>query len=81
VLTRRVIAWVIDVLLIGILVWLAWIAVFVLGVVTLGLGFLLMGVLPAIGILYHILFVASARSATPGQSVMDLVVRREDDAN
>lgn len=79
VLTRRVIAWCIDVFLIGILVWLAWIVIFALGVLTLGLGFVFLAGLPAIGILYHILFVAGPGCATPGQRLCDLSVRREED--
>ncbi len=79
VLTRRVFAWLIDVVLIAILVCLAWLAVLLLGVLTLGLGFALMAALPAIGVAYHILFVAGPGSATPGQRMLDLVVRRDGD--
>lgn len=79
VLTRRVIAWCIDILLIAILAWCAWMLILVLGVLTLGLGFALLGFLPAIGLFYHALFVASAHAATPGMRIMDLTVRHEDD--
>ena len=53
--------------------------IFTFGVVTLGLGFVLLAGLPAIGFLYHVLFVAGPRSATPGQALLDLTVRREED--
>ena len=79
VLTRRVIAWFVDVFLIAVLVSAVWAVIFVLGVLTLGLGFVFMAGLPAIGFLYHVLFVAGSRSATPGQSLLDLTVRREED--
>ncbi|GAC1344229.1 MAG: hypothetical protein NVSMB18_21470 [Acetobacteraceae bacterium] len=79
VLTRRVLAWFIDVLIIGVLVAIAGVLVLVLGLLTFGFGFALMAGVPAIGIVYHIVFVAGARSATPGQSMMDLVVRRDAD--
>jgi uncharacterized RDD family membrane protein YckC len=77
VLSRRVVAWCIDLLLIGILVWIAWLAVLVLGVITLGVGFILLAALPPFGFFYHVFFVAGPRSATPGQMMMDLVVRRD----
>ncbi len=79
VLTRRVFAWFIDLMLIAVLVCVAWIVVAVLGVLTLGLGFALMAALPAIGIAYHVLSVAGPRSATPGQLLLDIVVRNDAD--
>ena len=79
VLTRRVVAWCIDLFLIGILVCIAWLAIVLLGVLTLGAGFILLAALPPFGFFYHALFVAGSRSATPGQLMMDLVVRREFD--
>ena len=79
VLTRRVVAWVIDVCLIGILVWIAWLGVVLLGIITFGVGFILLAALPPFGFFYHALFVAGSRSATPGQMMMDLTVRRDGD--
>jgi uncharacterized RDD family membrane protein YckC len=79
VLTRRLVAWCIDLCLIGILVWIAWIGIVLLGVLTLGAGFILLAALPPFGFFYHTLFVGGSRSATPGQMMMDLVVRREFD--
>ncbi len=76
VLWRRVVAWVLDLVFIGIIAAALWAALFVLGVLTLGLGFVLMAGLPALPLAYHILFVAGRRHATPGQLIMDLVVRQ-----
>lgn len=50
----------------------------ILGVVTLGFGFGVLALLPAIPVLYNWLFVAMA-SATPGQRAMGLLVRRDAD--
>lgn len=79
VLMRRVWAWVIDFLLVGVIVAVLWVALFAFGVLTLGLGFPLLGLLPIVPLVYHTLFVASRRAATPGQALMDLVVRRDED--
>ena len=79
VLARRVGAWVLDLVAVGILVLALWLVLVAFGVLTLGLAFPLMGVLPAVPIAYHILFVAGRGSATPGQRLMDLTVRRDAD--
>lgn len=79
VLLRRVCAWLIDLVLIGVAVVGLWIVLVAFGVLTLGLGFPLLGLLPVVPLAYHVLFVAARRSATPGQTAMDLVVRRDDD--
>jgi uncharacterized RDD family membrane protein YckC len=79
VLTRRVFAWLIDGLLIG-LVWVAMCFALVLfGLVTLGLGLPMLGILPFVPFCYHLLFLAGPPSATPGQSALGLIVRRNDD--
>ncbi len=79
VVWRRLWAWLIDLLLIGVTVAVLWAVMFLLGVVTLGLGFGLMALLPAVPLAYHILFVAGPRAATPGQSMLGLVVLRDGD--
>jgi uncharacterized RDD family membrane protein YckC len=78
VLSRRVFAWVIDVLLIGLILGALLLALLLFGLLTLGLGFSLMAVLPFVPFAYHFLFVAGS-SATPGQQALGLVVRRNDD--
>ena len=79
VLTRRVFAWLIDVLLIGLICVALWFALMLFGLVTLGLGLPLLGILPFVPFCYHMLFLAGPASATPGQSALGLVVRRNDD--
>lgn len=78
VLTRRVFAWLIDAGLILCLAVGAWMFCLLFGVLTLGLGWPLFGVLPALPVLYHWLFLASF-AATPGQAMLGLTVRREAD--
>lgn len=76
VLWRRVVAWFIDALLIGVVVTVLWLVLGTFGLLTLGLGLPLLGVLPVVPIAYHTLFIAGGRSATPGQGIMDLSVRQ-----
>ena len=79
VLFRRVIAWFIDVILVALVFIALWFGLLLLGVLTLGLGLPLLGVLPFVPFCYHLFFVAGPASATPGQQVLGLVVRRNDD--
>jgi uncharacterized RDD family membrane protein YckC len=79
VMIRRVFAWVIDILLLGLILAALWFVLLLFGVLTLGLGFALLGALPFVPFCYHWLFVASPASATPGQQALGLVVRRNDD--
>jgi uncharacterized RDD family membrane protein YckC len=79
VLMRRVAAWWVDAVLIAMLVAAAWSMGVVFGVLTLGLALPLLGGLPALPILYTWLWVASPLSATPGQALFGLSVRRDAD--
>ncbi len=79
VMSRRVFAWLIDVLLIGLLLGALFLVLLLFGLLTLGLGMPLLGVLPVVPFCYHWLFVAGPASATPGQQALGLVVRRDDD--
>ena len=79
VLFRRVWAWLIDLLLVGGIVAVLWVVLVGFGLLTLGLGLPLLGLLPIVPLAYHVLFVAGRRSATPGQVMMDLAVRRDQD--
>jgi uncharacterized RDD family membrane protein YckC len=79
VLTRRVFAWLIDVLLIALVCVALWFTLMLFGLLTLGLGLPLLGVLPFIPFCYHMLFLAGPTSATPGQQALGLIVRRNDD--
>jgi uncharacterized RDD family membrane protein YckC len=79
VMPRRVIAWCIDGVLIAILAGAFWASGFVFGLLTLGLGFSVLHLLPIVPVAYHWLSLVSPLSATPGQRAMDLIVRRNED--
>jgi uncharacterized RDD family membrane protein YckC len=79
VLVRRSIAFLIDVVIIAIPVLLAALFIFVFGLITLGLGWLLFKLLwPATviwAVVYYGLTFGSAASATIGMRIMDLEIR------
>jgi uncharacterized RDD family membrane protein YckC len=79
VLTRRCLAWVIDVILIALLVWVLWWIMVMFGLLTFGLGFGTMAILPFVPFCYHLLSLLSSVSATPGQQMFGLTVRRNFD--
>jgi len=79
VLTRRCFAWLIDLILIGVIFVMLAAILFVFGLLTLGLGFGAMALLPGVPFLYHFLSLLRPASATPGQAVMGLTVRRDED--
>ena len=78
VLRRRIAAALVDLLLCGLAIGAFVLFGIVLGVLTLGLSFGLLALLPLIPVLYHWFFVARM-SATPGQHLMGLALRRNDD--
>ncbi len=78
VLRRRVLATLVDFLLCGIAAAVLILFATILGVLTLGLGFGVLVLLPAIPVLYTWVFVARM-SATPGQRLMGIAVRRDED--
>ena len=76
VIGKRFIAFIIDAAIIFFLTVVAYVAVGVLGVVTLGLAWLLFGlVFPAVGLGYNALTIGGPKSATVGQRMMGLEVR------
>jgi uncharacterized RDD family membrane protein YckC len=79
VMSRRCVAWVIDVFLIAVLVGVLWCLMVAFGLLTLGLGFGVMGALPFVPFCYHFFSLISEGSATPGQRLLGLIVRRNDD--
>jgi uncharacterized RDD family membrane protein YckC len=79
VLTRRILGWCVDVFLLAVIVAACWTTGLVFGLMTLGLGMPLLGLLPLVPLAYHTLFLCSPLSATPGQALMGLRVRRNDD--
>ena len=79
VMSRRCIAWVLDFLVLAVLIWVLWWILVMFGFLTFGLGFGAMSILPFVPFCYHFLSLLSAASATPGQRMMGLTVRRNDD--
>ena len=79
VLMRRALAWLVDFLLLGVVLAVLWVLLGLFGLVTLGLGLPLLALLPVVPFAYHTLFIAGPSGATPGQSLMDLTVRRDVD--
>ena len=79
VLSRRCWAWCLDFCLIGVLVTVAWAALVMFGLLTFGLGFSALSLLPFIPFLYHVLSLMSGPTATPGQQMLGLTVRRDAD--
>jgi uncharacterized RDD family membrane protein YckC len=74
---RRIVAFIIDFILIAFLgLALIWV-IFVLGVLTLGLGFLLYHLMPLMPALYYIGWLSTGTAATPGQRVMSLTMRQD----
>ncbi len=79
VMSRRVAAWFVDALLIGLLLAALWFILFLFGLLTLGLGFGAFGILPLVPFAYSVLTLLTSASATPGQQLFGLTVRRDDD--
>jgi uncharacterized RDD family membrane protein YckC len=79
VMSRRCVAWVFDFFLIAVLVWVLWWILVMFGLLTFGLGFGAMSILPFVPFCYNFLSLLGASSATPGQQMMGLAVRRDFD--
>ena len=76
VIRKRSVAFIIDAIIIAVLWAIAIAVVAVLGIVTLGLAWLLFGlVFPAVGLGYNALTIGGPNSATIGQRMMGLEVR------
>jgi uncharacterized RDD family membrane protein YckC len=76
VMSRRCVAWAFDVFLIAVLVCVLWWILVAFGVLTFGLGFGAMSLLPLVPFFYHFLSLLGSSSATPGQQMTGLTVRR-----
>ena len=77
--TRRILAFVIDYIIVALLTILFAILVFFLGLLTLGLGWMLFGILvPAVAILYIWNTLGSADQATTGMKMMGIRLDRLD---
>jgi uncharacterized RDD family membrane protein YckC len=79
VMSRRCLAWLLDAVLIVLLVGVLCLVLVLFGLLTLGLGFGAMAILPAVPFLYHFISLLRPSSATPGQAMMGLTVRRDED--
>jgi len=79
VMSRRCVAWIFDVFLIAVLVFALWWVLVLFGLLTFGLGFGAMSILPFVPFFYHFLSLLGSSSATPGQQMMGLTVRRDFD--
>jgi uncharacterized RDD family membrane protein YckC len=76
VIGKRVLAFIVDAIIITVLTVVAYVVVALLGVITLGLAWLLFGlVFPAVGLGYNALTIGGPNSATIGQRMMGLEVR------
>jgi uncharacterized RDD family membrane protein YckC len=76
VIRKRVLAFIVDAVIITVLTAVAYLVVGLLGIVTLGLAWLLFGlVFPAVGLGYNALTIGGPNSATIGQRMMGLEVR------
>lgn len=79
VMSRRVLSWLIDCLLIGMIGTAVFSFCVFIGLVTFGFGAGAFGILPVVPLLYHWLSMASPLSASPGQAMLGLSVRNDDD--
>lgn len=79
VLSRRVCAWILDAVLLGIIAMMLWLAVTFFTLLTLGFGAPLFALLTFLPIAYGWVALASSLQATPGQAMMGLIVVRDVD--
>ena len=76
VIGKRIIAFIIDAIIILVLTAVAALLVLLLGVITLGFGWLLFPIVfPVVGLGYNALTIGGPNSATVGQRIMELEVR------
>lgn len=79
VLARRTVAFLVDLVILAIPMLFLSIFIFIAGIVTLGLGFLLYGLLPVVSVLWALVYYGWSfgrpESATIGMSMMDLEMR------
>jgi uncharacterized RDD family membrane protein YckC len=76
VLARRFCAFLVDIFIIGVLSWMLAVTIFIFGILTLGLGWLLFHIVPVLPFLYYTLLVGGS-SGTPGQRLFGLSVRQD----
>jgi len=76
---RRFAAWIVDTLILGVGIGVLWFALAALGMVTLGLAFPLLTLLPAVPFVYYAGFLASGSAATPGMALLGITARQDAD--
>jgi uncharacterized RDD family membrane protein YckC len=76
---RRVVAWLVDAIVVGLVLLVLNVGLWLVGFLTFGLGWFLLGGLWVIPLAYVFIFVTSPGQATPGQALMGLVVVRDED--
>jgi uncharacterized RDD family membrane protein YckC len=79
VVGRRVLGWCVDALVVGLMLVVLNVLLWIVGFLTFGLGWFLLGGLWVLPIAYMIVFVASPGQATPGQALLGLRVVRDED--
>jgi len=79
VMFRRVLALLMDMILIGLTMWLLFWGLAFFGLITFGLGLGALSIMPFVPFLYHFLSLLGGSAATPGQMLLGLTVRRTDD--
>ena len=79
VMGRRVLAWLLDFVFMGMIFVPIFLILTMIGVLTLGFGFAAMVWLPAVPFMYNYLSLLRECSATPGQAILGLTVRRDAD--
>jgi uncharacterized RDD family membrane protein YckC len=70
VLSRRLMGYLVDLIMIALLAVLLWIVIAIIGVITFGLGWTLFAVLPFTGILYSAITLGGPNQATIGMRMM-----------
>ena len=75
----RCVAWLLDLVFIALLMALFYWLLAMVGILTLGFGFGLIPAVSAVPFCYHMFSLLGPSSATPGQRILRLTVRRNDD--
>jgi uncharacterized RDD family membrane protein YckC len=73
VLARRFCAFLIDAFIIGVLAWMLAVGIFIFGILTFGIGWLMYHIIPLVPFLYYTLLVGGG-GRTPGQLLFGLSV-------
>ena len=78
-LMRRCLAWMLDVFVLGVLVFVGWMTGVTFTVITFGLGAPIVGLVAVLPLLYGFISLVSPLQASPGQAAFGLAVVRNDD--